>query len=912
MEPIVSFGYWVRRRRLTLDLTQATLAHQVGCSAVMIKKIEADERRPSRQMAKLLAACLQIPEAEQTAFIQAALGEQLVERIGVQPFAGSVNGSTFPAAPAEAKHNLPAQANPLIGRDKELAQVAALLANPECRLLTLVGPGGVGKTRLALQAATQFLTHFPDGVYLVELAPLSSAHLLASTLLDIFHLPQQTQKSPEAQLVYYLRNKQMLLVLDNFEHLPESVTLVKQLLQGASGVKLLVTSRERLKLQDEWLLPVSGLDIPANGLNNLDEQALLDLEAFSAVQLFVQRARRLQPTFALTPANATALVQLCRLVEGLPLALELAAAWIQIMSCPEIAQELARALDFLHADWRDLPVRQQSMRAVFEHSWQLLPSAEQNALAQLAVFRGGFRREAAQNVTGATLPILSALVNKSWLRVADGRFTFHELVRQFAEEKLAVMPVDAIRARHSAYYAEFMHAREGALHGPRQKALLDEMLADVDNIRTGWHWAVAHEVVERIGKYLNSWQWMGEILHWDYDMAQEFGHAATRLKALLARSAHLADATMIALINLVLARTLYCQARCYTYLHAERMQSLCEESLTYLPIDNVSPPYAKARTDTKLLRGCTLYDQGRYQEAEAVILEVLPDFQTVNDLFGVGYTMHSLAYVYYTLGEYQTAQQWWEQSLAILTQLGEKWVKADVLAMLGEVLCRRGDYLEALTLVQEGYEIILSFDLPTISSGMLGYVTYCLQRYDQSEFYFHMCLNRAEELDLDLSRFVLRRWLANIAYQRGNYQEAKRLFSEAHAFVTKVKRPNDIAIALTGLGNAACALGEYTTAHQHFQAALIIFQETQALPDLMDTLVGVSRFWLKTGKPAEAVQLLAFVGQHLSTGKETQTRAEEVLTALQGQLVDGAFVNAQTAGRQMTVDVAVQLALTSE
>ncbi|MFN8492201.1 MAG: AAA family ATPase [Caldilineaceae bacterium] len=904
MEPIVSFGYWVRRRRLALDWTQATLAHQVGCSAVMIKKIEADERRPSRQLAKLLAAGLQIPEAEQLAFVQAALGEELVEHLHTAPSALPPRG--------EPKHNLPAQATPFVGRTTELAQISALLADSTCRLLTLVGPGGVGKTRLALQAASQFLTHFPDGVYLVELAPLSSAHLLASTLLDIFHLPQQTQKSPEAQLVHYLRNKQMLLLLDNFEHLPESVTLVKQLLQGASGVKLLVTSRERLKLQDEWLLPVSGLNVPANGLNNLDEQALLHLEAFSAVQLFVQRARRLQPTFALTLANATALVQICRLVEGMPLALELAAAWVQLMTCIEIAQEMARALDFLRAEWRDLPARQQSMRAVFDHSWQLLTPEEQCVLGQLAVFRGGFWREAAQTVTGATLPLLSALVDKSWLRAADGRFTLHELVRQFAEEKLASKDADAVCARHSAYYAAFMHARESALHGSHQKALLDEMLADVDNIRTGWHWAVAHDAVESIGQYLNSWQWIGEILHWDHDMAREFGEAANQLKALLARSAHQVLLIPIDLIRLVLARTLYCQARCYLYLQADQVQNLCEESLSYLSVDNLSLPYATARAYTKLLSGCTCYDQGRYAEAEAITLAVLADFQNLHDLFGVGFTMHNLAYVYYTSGDYQTAQHWWEQSLLIFNQLGEQWIKTNVLAMLGEVLCRRGDYLKAFTVSQEGYQIVLAFDLPTINYCMLGYVTYCLQEYDEADFYFRMCLNRAEELDLDFSRFVLNRWLANIAYQRGNYADAKCLSGEAYTFATKTKRPNDMAIALTGLGNATCALGEYSTAQQHFQAALTIFQETQALPDLMDTLVGISRFWLKTGKLAEAVQLLAFVGQHPSTGKETQTRAEEVLVELKTQLADAVFVNVQTAGAGMAFEAVWQLAVMGE
>ena len=312
--------------------------------------------------------------------------------------------STRPlGTPAQARpappHNLPAQATPLIGREAELAEITDRVVNdPGCRLLTLVGPGGIGKTRLALQIATQALDHFGDGTFFVSFEPITTPEAMAAAILQKLSPVIHEQKDPRAQLLDYVRDKQLLLVLDNLEHLLEDAALIGEVLSTAAEVKIIVTSRERLHLQWEWLYEVQGLDYPR-------DETETDIEHFSAVQLFLQTARRMRARFSLTDEQPH-VRRICQLVEGLPLGLELAASWIRIMACREIAQQIEHNLDVLSNQLTDVPDRHHSARAVFEYSWSLLAPEEQAVFMKLAVFPGGFRREAAEKVAGAPLSLL--------------------------------------------------------------------------------------------------------------------------------------------------------------------------------------------------------------------------------------------------------------------------------------------------------------------------------------------------------------------------------------------------------------------------------------------------------------------------------------------------------------------------
>ncbi len=355
------------------------------------------------------------------------------------------------------EHNLPTQPTSFIGRGPEVAKIIELLADPDCRLLTLVGTGGIGKTRLAIGAATKMVDAFAYGVYFVPLQSIQSTDFLISAVADAIKLPLSGQQDPQIQLFNHLDNKEMLLVLDNFEQLLDKggAQLLVNILKAGSSVKLLVTSREVLNLQEEWLYPIHGLPVP----DNVQTQ---NPEIYGAVQLFVERARQVQRDFSLADESEQ-VIRICQLVEGMPLAIELAASWTKVLSCANIAAEIQRNINFLSTSLRDVPERHRSMEAVCEQSWQLLPAEERRVFKRMSVFRGGFRREAAQAVAGASLSGLLRLVDKSLLRrEASGRYAIHELLRQYAEEQLAQTSSEEIantRELHCTYYMAFLADR---------------------------------------------------------------------------------------------------------------------------------------------------------------------------------------------------------------------------------------------------------------------------------------------------------------------------------------------------------------------------------------------------------------------------------------------------------------------
>lgn len=404
-----------------------------------------------------------------------------------------------PAFPEESSlppHNLPAQVTPFVGREVELVQLGLRLRDPTCRLLTLVGPGGMGKTRLAVEAASLTMQtlatdplappKFKDGVYFVTLADVSASESLPLALAAILQLslyhPHQASKQ---QLFAYLADKALLLVLDNFEHLLAQADFVAKLLQAAPKLNIMITSHQRLNVPGEWIFEVPGLPYPAGSqFDNAEE--------YSAVQLFVQSARRVNGSFALTTQELPAVVRICQQVEGMPLALELAASWMRVLSASEVADEIEQNLTILTTSLPSVPERQRSLLAIFEHAWERLAGLEQEVFEQLTVFRGGFRRDAAAAVAAANLPILLALLDKSMLRKdSSGRFQVYELLRQFAATRLAAKATSAalIRDRHCTHYLIFLQQQGERLIGKTQGAAVAEILVELENVRAAWLWA---------------------------------------------------------------------------------------------------------------------------------------------------------------------------------------------------------------------------------------------------------------------------------------------------------------------------------------------------------------------------------------------------------------------------------------
>ncbi len=385
-----------------------------------------------------------------------------------------------------------------VGRQHEVADIVARLEHPTCRLLSLVGIGGAGKTTLAQRVANSLQSAFPDGVYFVALQSLDNPENIISTLADALNFRFFGSDTPRQQLLGFLQHKTLLLLMDNFEHLLAGVEVVSAILHIAPHVKILVTSRERLNLQQEWVYEVRGLTFP-----NPDEQ--LDLAPYSAITLFVHHACRIKADFVPEKDLAT-IAQICALLEGMPLAIELVANRIRVLSCAEILDEIQQGLDIFETTAPDVPIRHRNMRAVLAHSWSLLPPNEQHIFMALSVFRGGFAREAAQAIR-ASLDKLTTLIDKSWLHYDPNskRYTIHELLRKYGEEQLALAgKTEAAQRLHSTYYANFMQERLIQVKGQRQRPALQEIEHDFENVRAALYWLAQQREVASIDKMLET------------------------------------------------------------------------------------------------------------------------------------------------------------------------------------------------------------------------------------------------------------------------------------------------------------------------------------------------------------------------------------------------------------------------
>jgi len=413
---------------------------------------------------------------------------------------------------------LPSPATPFVGREAELLQIEALLQDPQCRLISLVGLGGTGKTRLAIQSATERADPqtFPDGVYFVALAGASTLETVVTTVADeigmLFDVRPGSSLAPDVarvQLLRYLAGKEALLVLDNCEHLLAKdgtgfAGLVGDLLATAPGVKLIVTSRERLGLPSEWVLEVVGLSYPGR-----DEGRAIP--EYAAVQLFLKGAERVGP-FAAEELDWPAIARICQLLGGMPLGVEMAAAWTKVLSCQEIAAQLTRDLLSLIATWRTAPERHRTLRTVLDHSWRLLSEEERDVYCRLSVFRSSFRREAAARVADASLPILAGLIDKSFLHRAaaqgraalGGRFEIHPALRQYAAERLVADPAAYAEARtqHAHYYSDWLNGMNEKLKGGEQLAALAVLRSESQDLHDAWRWLVLQRDEERLQSVL--------------------------------------------------------------------------------------------------------------------------------------------------------------------------------------------------------------------------------------------------------------------------------------------------------------------------------------------------------------------------------------------------------------------------
>ena len=487
------------RRRLSLDPLHEPAHRQL----MHLYAVSGQQRAALRQYERcvqLLQSELEAPPAPETI--------TLYDRIRRDRMVTTEASTTHAnQAPQATRHNLVMPTTPLIGRTTEIAELVKLVADPNQRLITVLGPGGIGKTRLALAVAHQVVGELSRNSFIVYLAQLSDPTTIIPTIADALNFQFQTDgRSNKTQLFAYLAQKELLLILDNLEHLLDGVNFIQELLEQCPQVCLLITSRERLKLTGETIYTLQSLEFPT-------WETPEELQHYAAVQLFFETARRVRPNIVFQADELQYIARICRMVGGMPLGIILAATWVEHLAPATIAAELTRGFDLLAAELRDLPERQRSMRTILDYSWQRLTPGEQTVFMRLSIFPGGFNRITAQAVVDASLPGLVRLVDKSLVQsVAGERYEVHELLRQYAEQRLIETGAyAALESAHGTYFLMLLHDAEARLAGAEQLAAIAQIEAEWANIRAAWLWAVTANRDDLIDNALDGlfrWFWL--------------------------------------------------------------------------------------------------------------------------------------------------------------------------------------------------------------------------------------------------------------------------------------------------------------------------------------------------------------------------------------------------------------------
>jgi predicted ATPase/DNA-binding SARP family transcriptional activator/predicted negative regulator of RcsB-dependent stress response len=724
-----------------------------------------------------------------------------------------------PAPKSRPSPPLPPELTPFVDRPLELQEIAGRLDQSDCRLLTLTGTGGVGKTRLALKTLMRRESRYQHGVYAVALAQAETFDGLLNRIAAGIGQPLESD-DPEEELLRRLRNRSMLLFLDNFDRLVGVAPWLNTLLAKAPDVQLLVTSREALNLHGEWLYHVKGLSYP-----EAEEVASAEWPAYSAVQLFKQTAERLGA--ALNLEDVPAIAHICRLVEGVPLAIELAASWMRVMGAADIAQELERNIDFLSSTGRDLPERHQSMRAVFEASWNLLAPEQQRVLSELTVFRAGFDRVAAERIVGATVRVLLELVSKSLLRRRQtGRFDLHPLIRRYGLERIQeAESFPALQLRHTEYYLRYLAESGSRLKGARQSETMAVLSMDQDNFLAAWQEA------GRLGR------------------------------------ADLIDTALPALFDFFVLGSRYREG---LQVVREVAGSLEEAETAALPL----------RARLRAREGAFLARIGSFEEAKVLLEACLEDIEDKPELAFIYEYLSQ--YVLYWLDEVEASQEMAEKAMALYQEMGDAFGVAKMNFYQGSFEWHFGNYEDAMAKLQAGRDMFERFGDPRWSAlccAGLGLVAYEREDYRQAKQLLTEALDRFKQLGS-------RHWMANaeanlglVLAKMGDHQGALQGYRRALAILEEVEDWPWVAEVHSNIGRSLLATGDLEGAKESFTASMSTSLDSRSKSGMLRALIGFAHLKAQS-RPDEALTLYLFAIKHPVTVHSDQKIAQEAVDAM--------------------------------
>jgi DNA-binding SARP family transcriptional activator/predicted ATPase len=802
------------------------------------------------------------PETETVALYERIRAGELSKGAVEQRGRGELTSSPpHPRSPAPL-HNFPPQLTPFVGREHELAEIMRRLTDRHCHLLTLVGPGGIGKTRLALQAA-QRLSHsaldegfLKDGIYFVPLTAVSSANGVVLAIAEALSVSFYGNVSPKQQLLGYLQKKEMLLVLDGVEHLLSSLPipaekeafseqsgrdvtgLIADLLAAAPNTKFLATSREALNLQEVWFHPVEGLLFPAGNRPSFrasESEAGFDtaaLERYDAVQLFMQGAARARVEFSLA-AERAAVVRLCQLVEGMPLAIELATAWLKTLPVEAIVAEIEHGLDILTSRHHNVPERHRSMRVVLEQSWQLLAAHEREVFQRLSVFRGGFGPDAARTVAGASLIELAAFVDKSLLQATStGRYHIHELLRQYAAEQLAEAPERVAKTceAHCTYYADFLRQYAEVLLSGQQSQAIAAIAVEYENVRAAWRWAVKNLKLSEIQKLVTPLQGFFQFQSRYLEGAMAWEEAYRRLTGIGAT-----DPIKLALVHITIWWG-WMLIRLGRLDKAEAVLQQCRDLYQQLGI----PAVTGLGTDPALPLSLIATIRGDYASALQYGEQALAESETQRHQPNLCLAYYALASAAFGQGHYQTARQHAQQAYVLAQRRDDRWFMAYCLNLLGESALALGDVTMAQHRVDASYRLRQEFDDPEGMAVALNY-------------------------------------LGKIALQQKQYGRAQQHYQKSLDIYQNIFDKGGLARAYQGLGTVASRQGDVQRAQQQLHQALQLAAEIQFVPLMVSILNAVGELLLKSSRSEYGLKLLTFVRQHTASDQATQADAQRLL-----------------------------------